>query len=84
MTVADAKGILKGGDDAATEYLDKSSREQLRAKFLPIVKQATDEVGLVKQYNAFASQAATLGWSMRRAPTSRAMSPSRPSTGSSR
>ncbi|MCV0076795.1 DUF4197 domain-containing protein [Pseudomonas aeruginosa] len=61
MTVADAKGILKGGDDAATEYLDKSSREQLRAKFLPIVKQATDEVGLVKQYNAFASQAATLG-----------------------
>ena len=61
MTVADAKGILKGGDDAATEYLDKSSREQLRAKFLPIVKQATDEVGVAQQYNALAAKASGLG-----------------------
>jgi len=61
MTVADAKGILGGGDDAATQYLDKSSREQIRAKFLPIVKQATDQVGLVQQYNSFAGQAAVLG-----------------------
>ncbi|KAF0863149.1 DUF4197 domain-containing protein [Pseudomonas sp. LD120] len=61
MTVADAKGILSGGKDSATQYLDKSSREQIRAKFLPIVKQATDQVGLAKQYNAFAGQAASLG-----------------------
>ncbi|MCP8463503.1 DUF4197 domain-containing protein [Pseudomonas sp. ZM23] len=61
MTVKDAKGILQGGNDAATEYLDRSSREQLRAKFLPIIKQATDQVGLAKQYNAFASQAAAFG-----------------------
>ncbi|AGI23363.1 DUF4197 domain-containing protein [Pseudomonas sp. MT3] len=61
MTVTDAKGILQGGDDAATEYLDRSSREQLRAKFLPIIKQATDQVGVAKQYNAFASQAAAFG-----------------------
>ena len=61
MTVADAKGILAGKDDAATQYLNKSSREQIRAKFLPIVRQATDQVGLAKQYNAFASQAASLG-----------------------
>ncbi|AAY90446.1 DUF4197 domain-containing protein [Pseudomonas protegens] len=61
MTVADAKGILAGGKDSATQYLDKSSREQIRAKFLPIVKQATDQVGLAKQYNSFAGQAATLG-----------------------
>lgn len=61
MTVKDAKGILQGGDDSATEYLDRSSREQLRAKFLPIIKQSTDQVGLAKQYNAFASQAATFG-----------------------
>lgn len=61
MTVKDAKGILQGGDDSATEYLDRSSREQLRAKFLPIIKQSTDQVGLAKQYNAFASQAAAFG-----------------------
>jgi len=61
MSVADAKGILSGGDDSATEYLNKSSREQIRAKFLPIVKQATDKVGVAQQYNAFAGQAKGLG-----------------------
>ncbi len=61
MTVADAKSILNGPDDAATAYLNKSSREQLRAKFLPIVKQATDQVGLAEQYNSFAGQAASFG-----------------------
>lgn len=61
MTVEDAKGILSGGKDSATQYLSKTSREQIRTKFLPIVKQATDQVGLAQQYNAFAGQAATLG-----------------------
>jgi hypothetical protein len=61
MTVQDAKSILAGPDDAATQYLNKTSREQLRSSFLPIVKQATDKVGLAKQYNAFAGQAASLG-----------------------
>ena len=61
MTVADAKGILSGGTDSATQYLDKTSREQIRARFLPIVKQATDKVGVAQKYNAFAGQAATLG-----------------------
>lgn len=61
MSVQDAKGILAGGDDSTTQYLESSSREQLRQRFLPIVKQATDKVGLAKQYNAFASQAAAFG-----------------------
>ncbi len=61
MTVTDAKSILAGPKDSATTYLDKTSREQIRAKFLPIVKQATDQVGLAKQYNSFAGQAAAFG-----------------------
>ena len=61
MSVSDAKGILGGGKDSATQYLNTSSREKIRARFLPIVKQATDQVGLAKQYNSFAGQAATLG-----------------------
>ncbi|QRY81985.1 DUF4197 domain-containing protein [Pseudomonas sp. PDNC002] len=61
MTMTDAKGILQGGDHSATDYLNRSSRDQLRAKFLPIIKQATDQVGVAKQYNAFASQAAAFG-----------------------
>lgn len=61
MTVQDAKSILSGPQDSATQYLNKTSREQLRAQFLPIVKQATDQVGLAKQYNSFAGQAAAFG-----------------------
>ena len=61
MTVEDAKSILTGPDDAATQYLNKTSREQLRAQFLPIVKQATDKVGLAQQYNSLAGQAANFG-----------------------
>lgn len=61
MTVTDAKAILAGPQDAATQYLDRSSREQIRTRFLPIVKQATDQVGLAQKYNAFAAQAASFG-----------------------
>jgi hypothetical protein len=61
MSVQDAKSILAGPQDSATQYLNKSSREQIRAKFLPIVQQATNQVGLAQQYNAFASQAASFG-----------------------
>lgn len=61
MTVQDAKGILSGGDDAATQYLSRTSREQIRTRFLPIVKNATDQVGLAQQYNSFAGQAAGFG-----------------------
>ncbi|MFL9815061.1 DUF4197 domain-containing protein [Stutzerimonas sp. VN223-3] len=61
MTVADAKAILAGGDDSATQYLNKTSREQIRTKFLPIIKQATDQVGVAQQYNALAGKASGLG-----------------------
>lgn len=61
MTVDDAKGILSGGNDSATQYLSKTSREQIRSKFLPIVKAATDKVGVAQKYNQFAGQAATFG-----------------------
>ena len=61
MTVQDAKSILAGPQDSATQYLNKTSREQLRAKFLPIVQQTTAQVGLAQQYNSFAGQAASFG-----------------------
>ncbi|UFH50275.1 DUF4197 domain-containing protein [Pseudomonas sp. KNUC1026] len=61
MTVTDAKGILQGGQDSATQYLNKSSREEIRAKFLPIVKANTDKIGLAQKFNGVAGQASTLG-----------------------
>ena len=61
MTVADAKSILAGGNDSATQYLNKTSREEIRARFLPIIKQATDKVGVAQQYNALAGKVSGLG-----------------------
>jgi hypothetical protein len=61
MSVQNAKGILGGGDTAATEYFRRSTRSQLVQRFLPIVKQATDRVGLAQQYNALAGQGVALG-----------------------
>jgi len=61
MSVQDAKGILGGGDTAATDYFRRTTRSQLSQRFLPIVKQATDRVGLAQQYNALAGQGVALG-----------------------
>ena len=61
MTVQDAKQILTGGDTAATEYFKRTTSAQLTKRFLPIVKKATDRVGLAQQYNSIAGQGAALG-----------------------
>lgn len=51
MTVTDAMGLLKGNDDAATRFLEKSTREALVAKFKPIIKISLDKVGATKHWN---------------------------------
>ena len=61
MTITDAKGILNGPNNSATDYLNRSSREQLRSRFLPLVSQITQSSGLAQQYNNFAGQAASFG-----------------------
>ncbi len=60
MSVQDAKGILTGGDTAATEYFKRTTSAQLTQRFLPIVKKATDRVGLAQQYNNLAGQGVQL------------------------
>ncbi len=52
MSVEDAKGILNGPDNAATDYFRRTSGEKLVTRFLPIVEQATDQVGLTSNYKA--------------------------------
>ena len=61
MSVQDAKQILTGGDTAGTEYFKRNTQSQLTQRFLPIVKKATDRVGLAQQYNSIAGQGAALG-----------------------
>lgn len=61
MTVTDAKNILTGGDNAATQYFRTNTQKQLTEKFLPIVKEATGKVGLAQQYNDFAATGQKFG-----------------------
>jgi hypothetical protein len=57
MTVADAKTILNGPDDAATQYFRKVSETRLKEKMLPIVKQATEKAGVTAAYKNFTTKA---------------------------
>jgi len=61
MSFDDARGILSGGEDAATQYFKRTTSPQISAKFLPIVKQSTAKVNLAGQYNEYAGQAAKFG-----------------------
>jgi hypothetical protein len=61
MTVRDAKGILTGGDDAATQYFKRKTADPLAQRFLPIVRRMTAKVELAQQYNHLAGQAAQWG-----------------------
>jgi hypothetical protein len=61
MSVQDAKGILTGGQTSGTEYFKRTTSDQLRAKFLPIVKQSTAKVKLAEKYNQYAQKGMQFG-----------------------
>ena len=61
MTLQDAKGILQGGDTAGTQYFRRSTEADLRRRFLPIVQQSTQKVGLAQTYNRYAEKGVALG-----------------------
>jgi hypothetical protein len=61
MPLEDAGKILAGSDDAATQYFRSTMSEELAQKFLPVVKEATSQVGLMKKYNDFAGKGVKLG-----------------------
>jgi hypothetical protein len=61
MSVADAKGILTGGDGAATAYFRRTTSMQLTTKFKPVVASATAKLGLAAKYDQYAGKAAQLG-----------------------
>ena len=50
MSFDDARKILGGGDTAATEYFRAKTSDTLASAFRPTVEQATNEVGVTKQY----------------------------------
>ena len=59
ITFADAKTILIGADDAATQYLTSKTQTALYAKFNPVIKNSFSKVGaddiwanLINKYNS--------------------------------
>lgn len=61
MSVDDAKGILTGGDNAATEYFRRTTSGPLGEKFKPVVQKAMAKVKLTEKYDNFAGKAAKFG-----------------------
>lgn len=51
MTLSDAMGLLKGEDNAATQFLEKSTRMALVEKFKPTVATSLEKVGATKHWN---------------------------------
>jgi hypothetical protein len=52
MSFSDARQILKGPDDAATQYFRQKTSSQLQDEFKPIVNQAMSEVGVTQVYKS--------------------------------
>ena len=50
MTVEDAWGILKGEQDAATQYLRRTTSTDLENKFRPVINEALESVNATKYY----------------------------------
>jgi hypothetical protein len=52
MSIEDAKGILNGPDDAATQYLRRTTGGQLKDSMRPVVDSSLSEVGAIQSYDA--------------------------------
>ncbi len=59
MSITDAKAILAGPNDAATQYFRRTTQTNLFAKFEPIVQKATDQVGVTAQYKQMMTKFST-------------------------
>ena len=55
MTISDGMSILRGDDNAATEYLRKSTSDALTAEFSPVVQRAVQAVEVTKYWNPIVS-----------------------------
>lgn len=55
MTIADARQILDGPDDAATRFFERTSRTELHNRWRPIVQRRMAEVGVVNTWDGIKS-----------------------------
>lgn len=50
MTISDAINIVTGGNGAGTSYLKRTTSDQLKVKFSPIIQQSLDKVGATRYW----------------------------------
>jgi len=55
MTLADARAILQGGENAATDYFRRTTGAALEARVRPYVEATTNSVGVTQKYKALIS-----------------------------
>lgn len=55
MTITDALSILKGEQDAATQYLKKTTTNELTQKFMPVVEKALAQTQATQYYGDLAT-----------------------------
>jgi hypothetical protein len=60
MSIKDARGILTGPQDSATQYFKRTTTPELSAAMKPIIDKSLADVGALQSYNALASKAKTL------------------------
>ena len=58
MTLEDAKALLHGPDDAATQYFKKTGEARLQEKMLPVIKHTTEQAGVTASYKKVMDKAA--------------------------
>lgn len=56
MTIQDAWAILRGEDNAATEYLKRTTSAQLKEKFKPVIQNSLNKVNATKYYGELVSR----------------------------
>lgn len=59
MSIADAKSILTGTNNAATQYFRRVTETNLFARFHPVVTNATQQVGVTAYYKRMTAQASS-------------------------
>ena len=57
MTIDDAKKLLTGGNDSATQFFKDKGEKQIQEKMLPVIKQATEKTGVTAAYKKLLDQA---------------------------
>ncbi|HDY85113.1 hypothetical protein LCGC14_0746020 [marine sediment metagenome] len=60
MSIEDAKDILQGPDNAATEYFKAQTSDKLTGLFKPTISSSLNEVGATKYYNDLTEKVAAL------------------------